>query len=433
MIELDEWQKEVLAQEGDLLLCTGRRVGKTYIMSRKAVDFMVDKRKPVIVVSLTEDQAMLIIAMALAYAREAYPKLIGRGRNKPTLKSLTIMVDKKPVKMISRPVGNTGDAIRGFEGGVLVVDEASRMPKLFWIAAKPVLLTQAGQIWLASTPFGKQGYFWDRYNEAVNFKLENARFKVYHITTEEVMRNRPISDGWTAEQQKGAIELLETEKREMSALEYGQEYQGLFLDELRQFFSDDLIDNALTLKNTSITDGQYYLGVDVARMGGDEFVEFALKKIEDKRLEELYMTTFKNLTIPEGANKIIFSDGVYNFTKIYIDDGGLGVGTFDLLRQNDKTKRKVEAINNKSRPLDHLNERYKKILKEDLYVNLLRLMEQGKIKLKNNDYTRRSLKSIQYEYHENKMRIFGNYTHITEALIRAAWCMSEKKLKPFIY
>ncbi len=84
--------------------------------------------------------------------------------------------------MIIRPVGNTGDGARGFEGGVLIVDEAARMPKLFWIAAKPILLTTNGKLWLGSTPFGKDGYFWERYNEAVNIKSPDARFKVLTIT-----------------------------------------------------------------------------------------------------------------------------------------------------------------------------------------------------------------------------------------------------------
>ena len=145
-INLDPWQKKVLEHKGDLGLCTGRRVGKTLILSQKAIEHMVKYGKPVIVVSLTEDQAMIIIQMALAYAREHYPKLIGKGKYNPHLKDLTLIINKKPVKMISRPVGNTGDALRGFEGGVLIVDEASRMPRVFWIAALPVLLTCAGEV-----------------------------------------------------------------------------------------------------------------------------------------------------------------------------------------------------------------------------------------------------------------------------------------------
>src|SRR3990167_7557231 len=111
-----------------MLLCTGRRVGKTYILSRKAIDLMASKKgTPIIIISLTEDQAMLILSMALNYAKEAYPKLVGTKKYKPTSKSMFL----NGGRMVIRPVGNTGDGARGFEGGVLIVDEASRMPRMF--------------------------------------------------------------------------------------------------------------------------------------------------------------------------------------------------------------------------------------------------------------------------------------------------------------
>ena len=78
------------------------------------------------------------------------------------------------------------------------------------------------------------------------------------------------------------------------------------------------------------------------------------------------------------------------------------------------------------------------VYKEDLYNNLLRLMEQGKIKLLDDPEIFLSLKSIQYEYvtkegQPTRRRIFGNYSHIAEGLIRAAWCTNDKSLSPYIF
>ena len=73
-----------------------------------------------------------------------------------------------------------------------------------------------------------------------------------------------------------------------------------------------------------------------------------------------------------------------------------------------------------------------KVLKEDLYTNLLKIMELGNISLKKDLRTEMSLKSVQAEYHEGRLKIFGNYTHIAEALIRAAWCMKDKSLNIWI-
>ena len=110
----------------------------------------------------------------------------------------------------------------------------------------------------------------------------------------------------------------------------------------------------------------------------------------------------------------------------------MSVGVFDSLLSHPQTKRRVVAINNAARSLDTEGKR-KKIMKEDLYNNLLVLMEQGKIALVENNETILSLKSVQAEYTDTgKLKIFGNYTHITEALIRAAWCMKDKTLNIWI-
>ena len=120
----------------------------------------------------------------------------------------------------------------------------------------------------------------------------------------------------------------------------------------------------------------------------------------------------------------------YNIKRTYIDDGGMGAPILDFLLETE-VKRKVEGINNASRSIDR-DKKHKKLLKEDLYANLLRLMEQGHIHLLNDPEVFMSLESVQYEYENNRVKIFGRYTHIAEALIRAAWCTKAKDLNIFL-
>lgn len=428
MIKLDKWQEEVLEHEGDILLCTGRRVGKTYIMARKAIDHMFKYGKAIIVVSLTEDQAMIIIQMALAYAREQYKSLIGKGKYKPTLKTLTLMRKGKPVKMISRPVGNTGDAMRGFEGGVLIVDEASRMPRLFWIAAKPVLLTQAGEIWMCSTPHGKQGYFWDRFDETYNKQEEDARFKVFYTTTEDVMKNRPINESWTEAQRIGALKILEEDKKEMSELEYGQEYQGLFLDELRQFFSEEWIERVCVLE---IDDGvvrnrSYFLGVDVGAIHDPSTFQIVDGTDRKKIFQKI---GYEKLRIMphQTYNEIKALNNKWNFRKIGIDDRGMGTGVMGLLLDDSQTKRKSIGLDNAKRVVD-ADENKKRLMKEEMYVYTQVKGERNELKLLNTDAIKDSFRSVQYEYQEKRMRIFGNKTHSAEGVIRGVYLVKTKGL-----
>ncbi len=54
------------------------------------------------------------------------------------------------------------------------------------------------------------------------------------------------------------------------------------------------------------------------------------------------------------------------------------------------------------------------------------LVESGVIVLQDN--------SNILEITDNKdIKIFGNYTHIAEGLIRAAWCVKDKSLNPYIF
>jgi len=55
-------------------------------------------------------------------------------------------------------------------------------------------------------------------------------------------------------------------------------------------------------------------------------------------------------------------------------------------------------------------------------------MEKGYIKLLDDPEIFQSLKSVQYSYEDGRFRIFGNYTHIVEGLIRAYWGSKTKHL-----
>ena len=103
--------------------------------------------------------------------------------------------------------------------------------------------------------------------------------------------------------------------------------------------------------------------------------------------------------------------------------------------KEEQTKRKVIAIENWKKPLtrEYIDKpERRKTMKEDLYDNLLKLMERGEVKLLDDDSIRQSLQSVQYEYVNGKLRIFGRYTHIVEGIIRGAWCTKQKVNKLWI-
>jgi len=419
--ELDDWQKEVLETEGNIALCSGRQVGKSTVIAMKAGKYAVEHpKKTVLVIASVERQALLLFEKVLSYIHQNHRKSIKKGKDKPT-KHKIMLTNGSVVHCL--PTGMSGYGIRGYTIDQLYADEAHFIPEDVWTAVTPMLATTGGDIILLSTPFGREGYFFRC------FKDES--FKSFHISTEEVAKKRPPL------MRKRMEEFLEAERERMTKRQYAQEYLGQFVDELNQFFPDELIKKQMLLsRRTEMLTGDYYLGVDIARLGEDESTFQILERKGDKLLHVDNIITRKTLTTM-STRLILKLDRQYDFKQIFVDDGGLGAGVFDQLLDDEQTRRKVQPINNLRKALDRDENRKRKLLKEDLYNNLLRLMEQGKIKLLDDPEIYQSIKSVQFEYvggvgEEKKLKIFGNYTHIVEGLIRAAWCIKDKSLNIWI-
>ena len=409
-MELDKWQKDVLACKGNVVLRSGRQVGKSTVISIKAGEFACNNdKKTILVIASVERQAFLIFEKILDYIYNNYKHMIKRGKDRPT-KSRIKLNNGSVIHAL--PTGLSGYGIRGYTIDLLIADEAAFIEEAVWSAVLPMLAVTGGDIILLSTPFGKGGYFFNCF--------QDEAYTSFHISSEACARIPK--------------EFLAQKRKEMSRLQYAQEFLGEFVDELRRFFSTELIQRCMQPYKIPAFPGKNYLGVDVARMGRDDSVLFSVTELNNI-LYQIDMEVTSKTRLTETTRMILNADQRHNYKRIFIDDGGMGVGVFDPLLENPQTKRKVIPINNSSRGLDSDRHegRKKKLLKEDLYNNLLSLMEQGRIHLTQNDDTALSLKSIQCEYTDaGRMKIFGSFSHITEALIRAAWCVKTKSLNIYI-
>ncbi|KKL07083.1 hypothetical protein LCGC14_2589540, partial [marine sediment metagenome] len=103
------------------------------------------------------------------------------------------------------------------------------------------------------------------------------------------------------------------------------------------------------------------------------------------------------------------------------------------LLSDNRTRRKSVAIGHSSKPLDHEDKKKERIKAWDLYENLRRLMEQGKIQLLKDDKVFHSLNSIQYEYEGDKIIITGSDKHVADGLVKASWCAKDKSLNIYVY
>src|SRR3990170_3452338 len=302
-IQLDPWQEKFIQTKGDKILCCGRQVGKSVICGIDAGEYAANNPKNVILmIAPTERQAYALFEKTLAYLSDNYKQLLKKGKERPTKTQINL---KNGTKIWCLPVGLSGLGIRFLTVHRLYVDEASRVPEDVWPAVTPMMLTTGGYSIYLSTAAGRGNTF---ANTFLNTDQAYDSFTRFSAKSETVIRERAFCGSWTEFQRDRALEHLAREKKRMSALEYAQEYEGELVDELRQFFPTDLIkrcmspsrpDSSLEIKKYTV-----YAGVDVARMGGDEFVITSLYQI-NKELKMCELDIYQKILITEGAKRVL--------------------------------------------------------------------------------------------------------------------------------
>jgi hypothetical protein len=410
-IQLDDWQKIILETKGNIALRSGRQVGKSTVISVLAGDYAaLNPNKVIMIIAAVERQAYLLFEKCLYYMEKKHRRMILQGSQRPTKTEIQL---SNGSRIYCLPSGLTGYGIRGYTIDLLIVDEAAFVPDEVFNAVTPALAARKdARIVLLSTPFGRQGYFANAFNDKT--------FTTFHVSSEECPR---ISK-----------DFLSQEKARLSKLVYMQEYLGEFVDELLQWFPDELIKRCMNRTRPGvIAEGlRYFLGVDLARMG-DDLSTFAIGYLRGDRIIQVEQQATKRTYLTESTTHILELDKRYDFERIYIDDEGIGVGVADMLLDNDQTKKKLIPVNNSKRIIDAHDEGKVRLLKEDLYTNLLILMQNGKMELLQDPEIYQSLKSVQYEYSADTkgkpiLKIFGNWTHTAESLIRLAWCIERKDI-----
>lgn len=416
---LDKWQKEYIFDKNpsqNNFLLVGRQSGKTAAMSMRAVELCIKHFKEgeyVLINSITEKQAYHMFAKALVYAEVKYAKHIKRNKlDKPTKHR---MMFKNGTGILCYAAGETGEGLRGFTIKKLMPDEGSRMSEEYFIAVEPQLSVIDGSMDISSTPKGKRH---KDGSEKYFYKCsKDKNYKKYYISAEDCPRH--------------SKDFLQKQKEKLSRLAYAQEYLAIFTDELKRIYDDDLIKEiCIGKRRIQFSPGDYYGGSDIAGMGEDECTYEVFDKInQDKYIQTENIVEKRNYTT-ETSDKILALNRTYDFVKYGIDDGGIGFGVFSELLNSDDMKSSVVGLNNASRVWSRditgkgIKEKKKGLLKEEMYINVLVLMENNKAIFLDDDEIKQSLASVQYD---EDGKIFGFDNHIAEGIIRALWLASENK------
>ena len=415
-VVLDDWQEKILETKGNMVLRSGRQVGKSFIIARKAAQYaMENPNKLVMVIAFTEKQANLLFTKILTniinLEKERKHKYIAKP--KPTKHVINL---RNKTQIYCYAAGDTGFGIMGYTIDLLIADEAAWIKEEVWNSIIPALAITRGNIWLLSTPFLSEGYYAECFDD--------DDFTSFHQTSEDCPRR---DDKFLAKQ-----------KQKLTKTKYAQMYLGEFVDDAHRIFGDLWIDKVCCIQNIENynpkdPDNQA-IGIDVAGTGEDESTyeglvrQGIIKQFHHEAVEKSSEMWFTEMMI-----NIRHLNKVYD-PKFGIDGDGLGSGVVSSSMSDDDLKRKVVDLKNSRREVDGDGKMTSRGMKEAMYMNMLEMGELGQLQLFDSAEIRLSLRSIISQKLEGgREKIDGNYTHIVEGLVRAAWLLKEKELNMTIH
>ena len=151
----DPWQIEVLdADHPRLLLNCCRQAGKSTVVALLALAEAIFRPfTKILLLSRSHRQSTELFRVVTGF----YHRLGEPIKLTKTKAELQLTNQSRIVCLPCRE-----DTIRGFaDVGLLIIDEAARVPDDLYRAVRPMLATSGGRLICLSTPYGKRGFFHD--------------------------------------------------------------------------------------------------------------------------------------------------------------------------------------------------------------------------------------------------------------------------------
>ena len=152
--QADERQAEVLRSESKrgILNCS-RQWGKSTVGAAMAVRRAMAKPRGVILVAApSRRQSAELVEKAREMAERAGIRVRGDGKNRD---SLVFPNRSRIIALPGRP-----STIRGYAAALVLIDEAGYVDDRLYEALRPMLAATKGDLWMMSTPNGRQGFFY---------------------------------------------------------------------------------------------------------------------------------------------------------------------------------------------------------------------------------------------------------------------------------
>lgn len=400
-----KWQDEIINIKGDCTIRGGRQSGKSWAVAEqirmRAQQYPGSRH---LILAATERQENFLL--------DKVKDLIGKDKkNYVGRVTLTHMELQNGTHIYKYPVGRTGVYIEGLSSiDFIYIDEAIHVGHKVFDSIMPMLVEpkQRGLGWitlLSATKGRPKGFFYDSFNSPMVAK----RFRQFHIKTVDC----PHADH----------DFLKLERERLGERMYKVHYEGEFDEDACKYFPKEILMRQVKIKPLSLKTikpaGNYYLGIDPALAGRSKAAFAVSEIISNKQINLIYGEEYIKTSMMDLRNKTDELHKKIKFRKLFVDNGGLGQGFVDIIREEiPGLKYKVRELNNNSASLG-----VNRIFKEDLYSNALRLLEMGYLNIADDPILIKGLLDVEIDEEE---KIIG--TDMSEAAVRALWASKEKSL-----
>ncbi|AQQ75489.1 terminase large subunit [uncultured archaeal virus] len=343
--ELYDYQAKFIADTNRrICFVSGRQIGKTTATALKALVFAFTE----------DDKVVLILSKSLRQSKIMFERIRMFLLAIDALADYTfrMTINEIQLKNGSRiyciPVGRTAEAARGYTADMIIADEAAYVPDLVFEAMMPSLAVTGGYLLLLGTPGGKTGFFYRAW-------MTEEGWSKYRVTCYDCPRIPK--------------EFIEEYRHLVTEARFKREILAEFVEVEDMFFPIPVIEDLMVLpkRYSKPQKGfRYIAGLDIARHGKDETVLAIVGIAPDGHYElHAYYRRAKS-TITQIVKFVLEKMEHWNVEKLIVDITGMGVGSYDILREFiPKSKLKGITMSVKK--------------KKDLYDNLLKLIENHKI------------------------------------------------------
>ena len=361
-----KWQREVLHELAEhiaqnngkvdfdtlrMATSSGRGIGKSALVSWLVIWMLSTRIGSTTIVSANSEAQLRSVTWAeitkwLSMSLNSHWFEISATRVAPA-KWLTEIVEKD-LKMGTRYWGAEGrlwsaenpDAYAGvhnFQGVMLVFDEASGIEDSIWsVAAGFFTENTPNRFWMAfSNPRRNSGYFYECFNGKRDFwrnKIVDAR----SVEGTDKAVYQQIIDEYGADSNQAYVEV------------YGQ-FPSASDD---QFIGSHLVDEAMARVKWKDQSAPIVIGVDPARFGADSTV-IAVRQGRDI----IAIKKYRGDDTMEVVGRVIEAIEEYKPALVVVDEGGLGAGVVDRLKEQRYKIRGVNFGNKAQKQLMYGNKR----------------------------------------------------------------------------